>query len=228
MAKKKKDPTPGTVPWLKEEIRKATQEVNKRFYEAKQGGKSNKQLNKWIARLRYFGSKPSIVGKNRGEEIGLGFRGKKKVDLERQLSELNRVIEKDIWTPKGRKKEDERHDQAYRTFSEMHPNWSRDKYNDFVQLLGTAPSELLQAFGYERSSVHRGSKTAKVKVANESFVEAYSYAYDKNVDLLSVMLGTYSEIQGMGYGQEQAIDALKTNIEKVINGEVRYENATVF
>lgn len=228
MAKKKKDPTPGTVPWLKDEIRSLTQQVNDRFYKAKEANLFDNKLKKWAARLKYFGSKPSIIGKNRGEEVGLGFRGKKKKDLERQLAELNRVINKDIWTPKGREEEDELHDQAYRTFSEMHPNWSRDKYNDFVQLLGTAPTELLQAFGYERSSGHKGSKTAKVKITNESFIEAYSYAYDRNVDLLSVMLGTYSEIEGMGYGQEQAIDALKTNIEKVINGEVRYENATVF
>lgn len=228
MAKKKKDPTPGTVPWLKDEIRRLTEQVNQRFYEAKEAGLFDSRLKKWASRLRYFGSNPSIIGKNRGEEIGLGFRGKKKRDLERQLAELNRVIDKDIWTPKGRKEDDERHDQAYKTFSEMHPNWSKEKYRDFVQLLGTAPTELLQAFGYERTSGHRGSKTAKVKVTNESFIEAYSYAYDNKVDLLSVMLGTYSEIEGMGYGQEEAIDALKTNIEKVINGEVRYENATVF
>lgn len=228
MAKKKKDPTPGTVPWLKDEIRRLTQQVNQRFYEAKEAGLFDNRLKKWASRLKYFGSKPSIVGKNRGEEIGLGFRGKKKKDLEKQLAELNRVIDKDIWTPKGRAEEEKRHHDAYTTFSETHPNWSREKYMDFVNLLGTAPTELLQAFGYERSSGHRGSKTAKVKVTNESFIEAYSYAYDKNVDLLSVMLGTYSEIEGMGYGQEEAIDALKTNIEKVINGEVRYENATVF
>lgn len=225
---KKKEPNPGTVPWLKDEIRRLTQEVNKRFYEAKEAGLFDNRLKKWASRLRYFGSNPSIMGKHRGEEIGLGFKGKKKKDLERQMSELNRVIEKDIWSPKGRKEEDERHDQAYKTFSEMHPNWTKDKYRDFVQLLGTAPTELLQAFGYERSSGHRGSKTAKVKITNESFIEAYSYAYDNNVDLLSVMLGTYSDIEGKGYGQEEAIDALKTNIEKVINGEVRYENATVF
>lgn len=209
----------GSKEWYKAEIRKMVVDVNQRFYKAKSEGKMTKQLKDEENRLIKYGSKSSIIGKNRGETIGLGFHKKpSKEFLQRQYQELKRILKKDIWTPKGKQEDEEREDNAYKTFRDMHPNWSKEKWRDFVQLLGTAPAELLQAFGYEKQGSHSGSKKARVETKyNESFVEAYSYAYDNDVDLFRVMENTYREISGYGYDQTKAIDALKENIKHEIS-----------
>lgn len=218
MAKKVINHRFGSKEWYKEEIRNMTREVNKRFWNARNEGKMTKQLKAEENRLIKYGSKSSIIGKNRGENIGLGFHKKpSKEFLKRQHGELNRILRKDIWTPAGMKNEQDREEDAYQSFKSYHPNWGKEKWRDFVQLLGTAPAELLQAFGYEKQGSHRGSKKAKVQTKyNESFVEAFSYSYDNDVDLFRVMEYTYNEIEGLGFNQKRAIDRLKENIKHEI------------
>ena len=218
---------PGSKEWYKSHIRKMVQDFNSRVFEMKsQGKKIPKQITSEINRLKRWGGKISITGIHRGDVVGLGF-GKKpsKERLERQYRELDRFLSNDVWTNEGRKRVDKERDNAYKTFKEYHPNWSKDKWSDFVQLLGNAPTELLQAFGYEKQGSHSGSKTAKVyHGANESFVEAYSYAYDNDVDLFRVMENTYREIEGEGYSQEMAIDLLKENIKLEIEESKEWES----
>ena len=218
---------PGSKEWYKSHIRKMVQDFNTRVFEMKsQGKKIPKQITSEINRLKRWGGKISITGMHRGDVVGLGF-GKKpsKERLERQYRELDRFLSNDVWTNEGRKRVNKEKNDAYKTFKEYHPNWSKSKWEDFVQLLGTAPTELLQAFGYEKQGSHSGSKTAKVyHGANESFVEAYSYAYDNDVDLFRVMENTYREIEGEGYSQEMAIDLLKENIKLEIEESKEWES----
>lgn len=223
---KPKTHRPGSKEWYKSHIRSMVREFNSRVFKMKSEGKKiPKQIISEINRLKRWGGKISITGMNRGDVIGLGFGSKpEKERLIRQYKELDRFLSNDVWTSEGKKRVDKEKDDAYKTFKSYHPNWSKDKWSDFVQLLGTAPTELLQAFGYEKQDSHRGSKTAKIyNGANESFVEAYSYAYDNDVDLFRVMEYTYREIEGEGYSQVMAIDRLKENIKHEIEEEKVWE-----
>ena len=72
-----------------------------------------------------------------------------------------------------------------------------------VDILGHLDSTILHGFGYEDKSTHNGSATAKgekaksivVKpyskdlgmISNSSLISAYSYAYDRGMDLLSLI-----------------------------------------
>lgn len=209
---------PGSKEYFKAEIRKMVQDVNSRFFLARNEDKMTNQLEEEEKRLRRYGSKPSIIGKNRGDVIGLGFHKKpSKEFLKRQYGELKRILKKDIWTSQGEKEEKEREDKAYESFAEFHPDWSKEKWVDFVQLLGSAPIEILQAFHYERSNSHKTSKTARVyNSKNEGFVETFSYAYDNDIDLLRVMEVVYRDIKGEGFSQEKALDLLKEHIKNEI------------
>lgn len=207
----------GSKEWFKDEIRHMTQRVNERFWRARNEGKMTEQLKQEEARLIKYGSQPSIIGKNRGEIVGLGFHKKPSIErLKRQYQELKRFLKTDIWTTEGEKEEEDREDRAYKSFNEWHPGWSKEKWRDFVQLLGNAPTELLNAFSYERSSSHKGSKKAGYNTQNEGFVETFSFAYDNDIDLLRVMENVYRNIRGLGLGQEEALDTLKEEIKREI------------
>lgn len=206
---------PGSKEWFKAEIRKMVEIVNYRFGLTKAKGKMTKQLEEEVKRLIRYGSNPSIIGKNRGDVIGLGFHKKpSKEFLKRQWGELKRILKKDIWTIQGEQEEAAREDKAYESFKEFHPDWSKGKWADFVQLLGSAPTEILQAFHYERSASHKTSKTARIyNSKNEGFVETFSFAYDNDVDLFRVMEVVYRDIKGEGFSQEKALDLLKETIK---------------
>ena len=198
-----------------------TQQVNERFWRARNEGKMTKQLKQEEARLIKYGGRPSIIGENRGETVGLGFHKKPSVGrLKRQYQELKRFLKTDIWSTEGEKQQEDERYKAYNTFRKYHPDWSMDKWGEFVQLLGNAPTEILQAFNYERSQSHKTSKTARVyNTKNEGFVEVFSFAYDNDVDLFRVMEYTYRSIEGKGLSQENAIDLLKQNIKMEIADE---------
>lgn len=209
---------PGSKEWYKDKIRDTLPEVNLKFSQARNSGLMNEQLAAVEKRLINYGGNASIVGKHRDETIGLGFHKKpSKGMLKRQYGELKRITEKDIWSPDGLKKEIDREENAYQSFLEYHPGWSKEKWIDFVELLGNAPTELLQAFTYEKQDSHKGSKKKKYNPKNESFIEAFSAAYEKDVDLFRVMERTYASITGgtgKGLDSNKALDILKEEIKK--------------
>lgn len=207
----------GSKEWYKDETRHMVQKVNERFWRAKKEGKMTEQLKQEEARLIKYGSQASITAKNRGETVGLGFHKNPSIEmLKRQYQELRRFLKTDIWTSEGEKEEEDREDRAYKAFNEWHPDWSKEKWRDFVQLLGNAPTEILNAFSYERSGSHKGSKKASYNTKNEGFIEAFSFAYDNDIDLFRVMQNVYKDIDGKGFGQEEALDALKEEIKREI------------
>ena len=214
----------GSKEWYKEEIRKMLPNVNLKFSQARNSGTMNEQLAAVEKRLINYGGNPSIVGKHRDETIGLGFHKKpSKGMLKRQYGELKRITEKDIWSPDGIEKELDKEKQAYDTFVEFHPGWSKEKWIDFVELMGNAPTELLQAFSYEKQDSHRNAKKKAYNPKNEGFIEAFSAAYEDDVDLFKVMERTYKSItggKGKGLSQEKALDRLKKEIKRELGEEV--------
>lgn len=217
----------GSKEWYKDQIRQMLPNVNLKFSQARNNGTMNEQLAAVEKRLINYGGNPSIVGKHRDETIGLGFHKKpSKGMLKRQYGELKRITEKDIWSPSGIEKEIDREENAYQSFVKFHPGWSKEKWIDFVELLGNAPTELLQAFTYERSDSHKGSKTKTYNPKNEGFIEAFSAAYEKDVDLFRVMERTYASItsgNGKGLSQEKALDMLKEEIKKELGNDEEEE-----
>lgn len=223
---------------LKKSIRELTKEVNDRIKDALDLGDIPEQLQKFIGKLRKVGSNPSITkrdDKGRKDVIGLGFKGKKKNALEKQEEWLKTFLASDTWTPKGKQIEDEKAQAAYESFNaNQRTDWTRDKWASFVYTLGNAPSYLLNEFGYEKQGSHKGSKTAKDKVVKESdtgfvnvdsskaegtngaIIDMFSYAYDNDVDLLSLMYEVDKESSGKGLTQSKAIELLMEKIQENI------------
>ena len=210
---------PGSKEWYKDKIRDMLPEVNLKFSQARNSGTMNEQLQAVEKRLIKYGGNPSIVGSHKKPSKGM---------LKRQYGELKRITERDIWSPGGIEKELDKEKQAYESFVKFHPGWSREKWTDFVELLGNASSELLHAFTYEKQDSHKGSKTKKYNPKNESFIEAFSAAYEKDVDLFRVMERTYESLTrgtGKGLDSDKALDILKEEIKKEL-GEKNEEEET--
>ena len=205
---------------LQRAIRKQTAEVNMRYREAKRTGTLTPQLMKMFETAQLYGSKPRDT---RSQIVGLGFgKHTHKSELMRQLRELNRIVKHDIWSPQGAVQVKEEESKAYSTFNERtRYNWSYDKWKSFVDIFGSAPDEILNGFGYERKGGHKGSSTVTIKtdsaddvtITGKSLIEAFDIAYEKRVDLLTVMEEVYSESKGMD--QQGAIDSLFERLREI-------------
>ena len=208
----------GTKDWYKWEIRRLTPQANQRIVEAQESGTKSPQLKSMIERLQKYGG----TNKKFGEDaIGLGFNGKTLPRLKRQYQELARVQKIDVWTPKGIKEYEAREQNSYMQFKKTHKGWSRDKWRDFVQMMGTVSSEMLREFGYERHGNERGSKTVsanKSKSANEDFIAAFEEGYSKNKDMQYIMEKVSNAAKGSGLDQKRTMDLLYTAIRNDING----------
>lgn len=228
---------------LKSSIRKLTDEINERLKDAIDEGVIPEQLEKFIRKLRRYGSKPSITKRDkrgRKDVIGYGFKGKKKADLEVQEEWLKTFLTADTWTPRGREIENEKARQAYESFNtNQRTDWSYDKWASFVYTLGNAPSYLLNEFGYEKRDSHKGSKTAKVakdtgegidinssnaEGTNGAVIDMFSYAYDNDIDLLTLMKEVDRQGTGKGWSQSEAIEKLMDAIKREINEQEERSN----
>lgn len=199
-----------TIKDLKKNIRKLTEKMNERIALAYAEGNVPVQIEKIIGRLQKIGSKPSIKNRNR-DYIGMGFRGKRKKDLEMQERELNRYLLNDVWTPEGIRAQSEREQHAYESFlNNQKVDWDYEKWRDFVYFMDNASNEVLNAFSYEKSNTHRGSKS----VSGNKFdlVGTFDEAHDKNVNLARLMEDVYNELPE-GSSQEEAIEMLKERIK---------------
>lgn len=219
----------GTVNWYKYEIRALTKKANDRFYEYNQVDYMPKQLENWRDRLLTYSGKPNPFKKN--ETLGLGFSGKRKNVLIRQFKELKHFIKTDVFTNEAKDSIAEREKTAYESFKSNNiVDWEYEKWKRMVDTFGNVDQELLNSFGYEDHSSHKGSRKANVKrsnltinnrndkskVSNSSLVNAYSYAYDNNLDILSLMNEVSKEMKGIGGDQRDAIDRLWDKIHESI------------
>lgn len=207
---------------LQRAIRKQTNEVNRRYREAKRTGTLTPQLMKMFETAQLYGSKPRDT---KTMIVGLGFhKHTHESELKRQLRELNRIIKHDIWSPQGEAQVKEEESRSYTSFNEnTRYNWSYDKWKSFVDVFGSAPDEILNGFGYERKGGHKGSSTVTIStpptedditISGKSLIEAFDIAYEKRVDLLSVMEDVYSN-EAKGADQKGALDALFKRLREV-------------
>lgn len=207
----------GTTSWYKWEIKnKLTPMANKRIVEAREAGTKSKQLETMIERLQKYGGTDKRYSK---DAIGLGFKGKTKSRLKRQYQELMRVQKIDVWTPRGIKEYEAQEKNNYSQFKKSHPGWSRDKWRDFVQMMGTVSSEMLREFGYERHGNEKGSKTvsANSNKTNQDLMEAFNEAYQKGKDMQEIMEKVSKEANGAGLDQRRTMDLLYKAIRSDIN-----------
>lgn len=205
----------GTKEWYKFEIRDLTPKANQRIVEAKEAGNKTPQLQAMIDRLQQYGGTQKRYGE---DAIGLGFKGKTLSKLKRQYQELVRVQKIDVWTPRGIKEYEAKEKNTYLQFKANHPGWSRDKWRNFVQMMGTASSEMLREFGYERHGNEKGSKTVTVNEnkTNQDLVTAFEEGYNKGKDMLDIMEEVSKHTGGLD--QRRAIDMLYKAIREDING----------
>lgn len=208
---------------LKEAIRGKLKEFNEDLKQAYSGGNWNTQLEDIRERLVRYGGK-GRKAKGGLELPGLGFKGKSELELLRQYTEITRGMRADIWTPAAAKRYEDELEAQYVSFKETRPDWTRAEWLEFVEILGTVPTELLRSFGYERTEPKKGSKTKVVStVPNESFIKLYHSAYKENLDLLKVMEDVKKELNGAGAGTETAIDKVKDRIKKAMSEREKRE-----
>lgn len=222
--------TVGTINWYKHEIRYLTKEANRRFYEYDQSDYMPPTLAKWKDRLLTYGGKANPLMKK--ETFGLGFSGKRKNVLVRQYNELKHFYQTDTVTIAGQEYYSKREYDAYKSFKSNNIlNWDFEKWKRMVDTFGNVDSEILRGFGYEDRSNKEGSKTAVVvnnrnnnSVSNSSLINAFSYAYDNNVDILTLMNEVDKELHGAGADPKKAIDLLFEKIKQTANINEEDEN----
>ena len=148
-----------TIRELREEIRKRTVSVNATINEyrnAVQLGieKSNQVVEDSIRKMREASAGISkktgkvIIPKGRKGEIGLGLSYKTKSELQKQLAGLRRFEEKDIYTPKGKEKWNEKTNKQYETFKNRYGDISREDYDDMIDTMNIVKNTL-KDYGYE-------------------------------------------------------------------------------
>ena len=208
----------GTYNWYKYEIRKLTPQANQRIVEAEASGKTSPQFDAIVKRLQKYGSTRKSVSDT---AVGLGFQGKTKSLLKRQYQELKRMLKIDVWSPQGLKQAEEAEKTSYNAFIANRPGWTKEKWREFVQTMGTVSSEMLREFGYERHGNDRGSKTVSVnkKASSESFINAFEEAYDSGQDMQSIMEEVNAKSRGAGLEADDQIDLLYTVIRDKKNNK---------
>lgn len=212
----------GTVNWYKYEIRHMTEKANERFYQYDQVDFKPPQLENWENRLLAYSGKPNPFKKK--DTLGLGFSGKRKNVIIRQYKELKHFLDTDFFTTQGQEFYSEREKDAYEAFKSNNIlDWEYEKWKRMVDTFGNIDQEILNSFGYEDHSSHKGSKTALVvnntetdTVSNSSLVNAYSYAYDNEIDILTLMNEVDKELHGAGADPKKALDLLWDKIRESI------------
>ena len=166
---------------LRAEIRKRTASVNATINEyrnAVQLGieKANKVVEDSIRKMREAAidinkqTGEIIEPKGRKGEIGLGLTYKNKSELQRQLAGLRRFEEKDIYTPSGKEKWNEKTNRQYETFKNRYGDISRSEYEDMIDTMNIVKNTL-KDYGYEdfggsyARTYARANKTGKRKFA---------------------------------------------------------------
>lgn len=188
---------------LKRRIRSLTREVNFRYKVAKDTNTITPQMQKLISTAQSYGSKARDT---RTQVVGLGFNkhGKDYGALMRQYRELKRIIKVDVWSPVGVSKRDLQDKEAWKAFNTKNKyDWDFDKWKSFVDTFGNIPTEILTAFHYSTKDRHDGSSTASIHtkkgdnndLTNRSLLEAFNTAYDKRVDLLTLMTKVYENAE---------------------------------
>lgn len=144
---------------LRDEIRKRTAAVNvtiNQYREAVQAGteKANRVVEDSIKRMQAASAALNKrsgrieVPKSRYGEIGLGLSYKTKSELQQQLAGLRRFEERDIYTPGGKARQEEKINKQYQTFKSRYGDISREEYSGMVDTMNIV-KHTLKDYGYE-------------------------------------------------------------------------------
>lgn len=167
-----------TVKELQKVIREQTAQANKAIVSYNNADMSIAQVNVEIAKLQEFGAK----GKKGG--IGLGFRGKKKMDLVRQARELKYFNEWDIQTPEGQRARSDAEKKAYEKFRNR-PEFQGIEYEEWrsmVEAFG-AVGDKLNSYGYEGGQIVQAYKEVPQSERKVDIYTAMTRSMDEHKSL---------------------------------------------
>ena len=176
-------------------IRRATQDLNREFYEMiTVNGVDLKQDNPLLYQQR---NKLLQLGTKTGKEfrggIGLGLTYKTKVELVKQARALRETYNILEVPQRG----NDANKQAYKTFMNNHKGFklSYDEYLDMTETLGSMGTHLLDEFGN-----------------SDDFVDMYDEARDQNKsdkDITQAIVQTNRESKGKGWNTQDMMDELR-------------------
>ena len=180
-----------TVKELRKLIRRETKKANTRL---KNIGKRKRGVSRAVEEeLRYL-KRQGIIGK-RGK-AKLGFRGKRKEELQRQARELEYFNQ---WT--GAEKETIAQDKdwkKYQTFKARHPEFSNYSYQDWRDIVNVFASmeDKLTEFEYE------DTKRLHIEATEKG----------SSVNFLKAMEKAQQDAKGKGFDTDDMTDLLRENL----------------
>ena len=180
-----------TVKELRKLIRRETKKANTRL---KNIGKRKRKVSRAVEEeLRYL-KRQGIIGK-RGK-AKLGFRGKRKEELQRQARELEYFNQ---W--KGSEKETIAQDKdwkKYQTFKARHPEFSNYSYQDWRDIVNVFASmeDKLTEFEYE------DTKRLHIEATEKG----------SSVNFLKAMEKAQQDAKGKGFDTDDMTDLLRENL----------------
>ena len=132
-----------TVKDLQAEIRKLTAQANNIIAEVRGRDRNDTFFERIVNKLH------SNAGVTRRDGyIGLGFKGKRKSDLELQKQALESMVEKEWYSDKAIKQRSERAEKAYNTFKRRYGDLTYDEWEDFTYMMNSLRN-YISDFGYE-------------------------------------------------------------------------------
>lgn len=168
---------------LKRLIKKQTAIVNKQIKNVREKGTDISNLESNISKLKTLGAR----GRG-GNEVGLGFRGKSKAELVRQLRELEYFSAIGIDTEAGQLEFEEKFQKSYESFRQSY-DINKEDYRELVETFGAVGSEIVSKY--------------------DSFTVAEAYSErGKNINLAKLMKETINEHKNEGLNQKELTDIL--------------------
>ncbi len=158
-----------TVKELKKYIRRQTKKANTRL---KNIGKRKRGVSRAVTQELQYLKKQGIIGK-RGRAT-LGFRGKRKDELQRQARELDYFNQ---WT--GAEKETVAQDKdwkKYQTFKSRHPEFASYSYQDWRDIVNVFASMENKLTEFEYEDTKRLHIEATEKGSTVNFIKAMEAA----------------------------------------------------
>lgn len=184
-----------TVKQLQDFIRRQTIEANERLdtykYEYVQ---SNKGLTDFITKLKEKGT-----GNTQRDYIGLGFRGKRKEDLQAQARELEYFNEWDYASKKASEERRQQEDKAWKSFRKTHKSWTRDEWGQTLKFFANISPTILEQFGSEEA------------------MELYQNAKDRDIDEMTfgdILKDASMQASDENWSDEEMVDFIWDKINE--------------
>lgn len=190
-----------TVREIRARIRQLTSAINETIREFRSKGKEDTFFNKAVSQLKaetayvnYKTGKVSVPRSRTDGELGLGFKNKRKAELEKQLFELEAFDKKEWFSSKATKERSERAKKAYKTFTDRYGDVSWEEWEDFIEIMNDVGSVLV-TYGYEDIG---GSIARAYAESNSEGKKKFKDYINKNMDTL----------KGQRFTPEDFIDSL--------------------